>query len=37
MHRLQASELHDHEEQEEADGQGGVQEVLRLVQQAHPA
>jgi hypothetical protein len=32
---LQASQLQCNEEQEEANGEGGVQEVLPLVQQAY--
>ncbi len=37
MFILQASQLQRHKEQEEADRQGGVQEVLPLVQQAYAA
>jgi hypothetical protein len=37
MHGLQAPQLLHHEEQEEAVGPGGAQEVLPLVQQAHDA
>ncbi len=37
MFKLQTTQLFDNEEQEEADGSGGVQEVLSLVQQTHTA
>ncbi len=37
MHRLQTAELYHDKEQEETDGEGGVQEVLPVVQQAHDA
>jgi hypothetical protein len=37
MHSLQAQELHDDQEQEEAPGQVGNQQILRGLPQAYPA
>jgi len=37
VRRMQAEELHEHEEQEEDDGQALVPQVLSGVSDAHPA
>jgi hypothetical protein len=34
---MQAAQLHDDEEQEKYSGQAGVQQVLPLLPEAHPA